>query len=90
MMKFLVEKYKVISVWLSLAILALAFYIGSDADCRDVCVPVAFLLGAVLYGLGSVWEWQQKRMISCLVNFILSLLTLAGVILSLLIAGGLM
>lgn len=89
-MKFLVEKYKSISVWLSLAILALAFCIGSDTDCRNVCVPVAFLLGTVLYGLGGVWEWKQSRTVSCLVNFILALLTLTGAILSFLKAGGLM
>lgn len=89
-MKFLVEKYRSISVWLSLAILALAFWIGSDADCRNVCVPVAFLLGTVLYGLGAVSEWKQSRVIGCLIHLILALMLTAGLIISLLKAGGLL
>ena len=89
-MKFLVEKYKVISIWLSLAVLALAFYIGSDAECRAVCVPAAFLLGAMLYGLGGVREWYLNHLLGCLIDLILTLIMLAGLILSLLMAGGLM
>lgn len=89
-MKFLVEKYKVISIWLSLAILALAFYIGSDEECRAVCVPLALLLGTLLHLLGSTRELACNRMVACLIETVLTVVMVSGLILSLLGLGGVM
>ncbi len=87
-MKFLVEKYRVVSIWLSLAILALGFYIGADEECRLVCVPLAFLLGAVLYLLGGICEWKSRRRFACLILVILTFMMLAGMAVSLVQWGG--
>ena len=88
-MKFLVEKYKVVSIWLSLLILALGFYIGADEACRPVCVPFAFLLGTALYLLGCICEWRNRRRFASLVLLILTLLMAASTVVSLLYRGGL-
>lgn len=87
-MKFLIEKYRVVSIWLSLAILVLGFCIGADQECRSVCVPLAFLLGAVLYLLGSIYEWKCRRRFASLVLVLLTFLMLAGVAVSFLYRGG--
>lgn len=88
MIKFLVEKYRVVSVWLSLAVLALAFVIGSDEECRMIFVPLAFAVGAVMYAAGGVREWAINRMPACLVEVLLAVCMTIAAVLSLLYLGG--
>ncbi|MBR5509570.1 MAG: hypothetical protein IKV59_05905 [Lachnospiraceae bacterium] len=87
-MKFLVEKYKVVSVWLSLAILALGFYIGANQECRDICVPFTFLLGMVMYLSGCIYEWRHRRRFAGIILLILTLLMAAGMVFSVFGWGG--
>lgn len=87
-MKFLVEKYRVISIWLSLIILALAFVIGSDEERRAFCVFLAFVAGTFLYSVGGMREWMLNRMTACLVEVLLAICMLTAAFLSLLRLGG--
>lgn len=87
-MKFLLEKYRVISIWLSLIILALSFVIGSDEESRAFCVFLAFLTGTFLYAAGGAREWMLNRMTACLIEVILAVCMLTAAFLSLLRMGG--
>lgn len=87
-MKFFVEKYRVISIWLSLIVLALAFVIGSDDERRAICVFLVFVVGTLLYSVGAAREWMLNRMTGCLVEALLAICMLTSAILSLLRLGG--
>lgn len=87
-MKFFVEKYRVISIWLSLIVLALAFVIGSDEESRAVCVFLVFVVGTLLYLVGAAREWMLNRMTACLVEALLAICMLTSALLSLLRLGG--
>lgn len=89
-MKFFVEKYRVISIWLSLIVLALAFVIGSDDENRAVCVFLVFVVGTLLYSVGAAREWMLNRMTACLVEALLAVCMLTSAILSLLRLGGIL
>lgn len=51
-MKGFLEKYRNISVWLSLFILAMWFVGASDQENRMPCMLLAFLAGAGIFGSG--------------------------------------
>lgn len=87
-MKFFAEKYRVISIWLSLIVLALAFVIGSNDERRAVCVFLVFAAGTLLYSVGAMREWAMNRMPACLVEGLLAVCMLTASILSLLRLGG--
>jgi hypothetical protein len=57
-MKLLLKSYRNVSIWFSLAILMLFFVAVSDAGWRSICVLTAFLLGAILFTLGSIRGWK--------------------------------
>lgn len=88
MIKFLVEKYRVVSVWLSLSVLALAFVIGSEEENRGFLVPLVFAVGAVMFAAGGVREWVMNRMPACLVEVLLAVCMTVASALSLLYLGG--
>lgn len=87
-MKFLLTKYRLISIWLSLFILAMAFVIGSDAGIRAVCIPFTFGAGTLLYAAGAVREWMLGWMTACLIEILFAICMLTGTFLSLLRLGG--
>ncbi len=69
-MKFIVRQYRVITIWLSIMIIGLAFTVGADRPGRPACVALAFLAGTLLYAAGSMM----------LVCTILSFLRLGGLL----------
>ncbi len=87
-MKFFPGKYRVISIWLSLMILTLAFIIGSEKAGREICVFLVFLLGGLLYSLGGVQKWMVNRMTACLVEALLAVCMMVAAFLTLLRIGG--
>lgn len=87
-MKFLMEKYRTISIWLSLVILALAFVIGSDKEWHSAGVPVVFTVGFVMYLTGSIREWKLGRMTACLIEALFAVWALVAAFLSVLRLGG--
>jgi len=89
-MKFLLEKYRVLSIWMSLLILALAFVVGSDDEWRPVCAVLAFLIGGLMYGLGGIREWTRGHRISSMVETFLAVCMWIALVLSLLRLGGIL
>lgn len=89
-MKFLLKKYRIISIWMSLLILTLAFVAGSDQEWRPVSLTLAFLTGTFLYGLGGIREWMLDRRVSSMVEMALAFCMLIAVVLCLLGFGGLL
>lgn len=89
-MKFLLEKYRVLSIWLSLLILALAFVVGSDTEWRPFCVMLAFLAGAVMFGLGGIREWMLGHRIGSMTEAFLAACMWIASVLSLLRLGGIL
>ncbi|MBS6396929.1 MAG: hypothetical protein KH452_07235 [Clostridiales bacterium] len=87
-MRFLLGKYRIIVIWMSLLILALAFLIGSDTGCCEAVMPLAFAAGTLIYVLGAVREWMQNRMFACMIEALLVIVMLTGLVLSLLRLGG--
>lgn len=87
-MKFLLEKYRMFCIWLSLLILALAFIAGSDDEWRPFCVVLAFIAGAVMYGFGGIREWTLGHRVSSMVETFLAVCMWTAVVLSLLHLGG--
>lgn len=60
-MKGFLEKYRNISVWLSLFILAMWFVGASDQENRMPCMLLAFLAGAGIFGSGAAREWTMDN-----------------------------
>lgn len=89
-MRFLEKNYRLLSIWLSLLVLALAFVTGSDRPARAVCVTAAFFAGTLLYVLGSIREWMRNRVTAALIEMLLAVCMLTGGILSLLRLGGIL
>ena len=58
-MKGFLEKYRNISVWLSLFILAMWFVGASDQENRMPCMLLAFLAGAGIFGSGAAREFHD-------------------------------
>lgn len=89
-MKFLLEKYRVISIWLSLLVLTLAFVVGSDMEWRPVCAMLAFLAGAVMYGIGGAREWIVGHRTAGMVEICLAVCMWLAALLALLRLGGIL
>lgn len=87
-MKFLMGRYRTISIWLSLVILALAFVIGSDEAWHAIGVPAVFSVGFIMYLAGSIREWKLGKMTACLVDALLAVWALVAAFLSVLRLGG--
>lgn len=87
-MKFLLTKYRILSVWMCLIILTLSFVVGSDMEWRQVCMTLAFLTGALLYSLGGIREWMLGRRVGSMVELFLSVCMWIAAVLSLLCLGG--
>lgn len=87
-MKFLLKKYRILSIWMSLGILTLAFVVGSDEEWRPICMTLAFLIGTFLYGFGGIREWMLGRRVGSMVELFLAVCMLIAVVLSLLSFGG--
>ena len=77
-MKFIIKKYRMITIWLSLFILSAAFVVGSDRPSRGVCL------------LGSVRAWTKEHVTTALVELLLAVCMLTGTVLTLLQQGGLL
>lgn len=77
-----------LSIWLSLIILSLAFVIGSDKPSRRICVPAVFLVGALMYLLGMIREWSRGRIPAVLIELLLAVCMAAGAVLSYFRLGG--
>lgn len=89
-MRFLEKNYRMLSIWLCLLILALAFVTGSDKPARAVCVTAAFFAGTLMYILGSIREWMRNHVTAALVEALLAVCMLTGGLLSLLRLGGIL
>ena len=89
-MKFIERQYRTLSVWLSLAVITLAFMAGSVRSGRNICVTAAFFAGFLLYLLGTVREWQRSHMTAALIEALLAVCMLVSGILSLLRLGGIL
>lgn len=87
-MKFIAAKYRMLSIWLSLIIVSLAFVIGSDKPSRRICVPAAFLVGALMYLLGVIREWSRGRRAAVLIELLLMICMMTGAVLSIFQWGG--
>ena len=77
-----------ISIWLSLIILTLAFIVGSDQSVRAVGIPFTFLAGMLLYLAGSVRDLVENHMAAALLQIVFAVCMLVGKILSFLHLGG--
>lgn len=89
-MKLLMERYRTISIWLSLVILALAFVIGSDKSWYPVGVPLVFLVGFLMYLLGGIREWKRGKTTAFLIEALLAVIALAAAVQSLFRLGGIL
>ena len=87
-MKFLVDKYRDISIWLSLLIITLGFILASDVRLRAAGVPLIFALGALLFALGSLYERSRNRVLAWIAELILSVCMLAAAAAAVLQLGG--
>lgn len=89
-MKYMIKKYRVLTIWLSLFIISIAFVVGSDRPSRGICVPAAFFAGTLLYLLGGIRAWAKDHVTTALVELLLSVCMLTGAVLTLLRQGGLL
>lgn len=87
-MKFIIKRYRIITIWLSLLIICFACVVGSDRPSRTICVPTAFILGMFLYLLGGIREWTRDHVTTALIELLLAVCMLIGAVLSLLRQGG--
>ena len=71
-MKGCLEKYRNISVWLSLFILAMWFVGASDQENRMPCMLLAFLAGAGIFGSGAAREWTMDNRLGSLIYAVLT------------------
>lgn len=89
-MRFLLNHYRTLVIWLSVIVLALAFVAGSDDGWRLACVTAAFLAGACMYSIGGVRCWMQKKKIGSAVETLLAVCMWTAFILMLLYLGGIL
>ena len=50
------ERYRTVTVCLSLLILALVFAVASDVELSRICIPLAFFAGTLLYVTGAAYD----------------------------------
>ena len=101
-MKGFLEKYRNISVWLSLFILAMWFVGASDQENRMPCMGLtsnkylimlmllAFLAGAGIFGSGAAREWTMDNRLRSLIYAVLTGFMWAAVVLAGLSMGGIL
>ena len=89
-MKGFLERYRNITVWLSLFILAMGFVAVSDEEQRMVCMLFAFLAGAFLFGAGTAREWTMDNRLGSLIYAVLTGFMWAAVVLAGLSMGGIL
>ena len=89
-MKGFLEKYRNISVWLSLFILAMWFVGASDQENRMPCMRLAFLAGAGIFGSGAAREWTMDNRLGSLIYAVLTGFMWAAVVLAGLSMGGIL
>ncbi|MCD8195868.1 MAG: hypothetical protein LUE24_01625 [Lachnospiraceae bacterium] len=87
-MRWILEKYENISVWLSLFILAMAAVALTDDIWKMRSTALAFFAGTLLFGFGAVKGWQLGHRPQAFVEIGLTLCTGAAFILALLHMGG--
>ncbi|MCD8097279.1 MAG: hypothetical protein LUE31_04415 [Lachnospiraceae bacterium] len=87
-MRWILEKYESISVWLSLFILAMAAVALTDDAWRARSTALAFLAGTLLFGFGAAKGWQLDRRPQAFVEIGLTVCTGAAFVLALLHMGG--
>lgn len=91
MAKFFIEKYRVLSIWACIAILALAAVVLSDDTHKELCILVIFFLAAFLYGIGAFREWNTtKRKIMGLIQAVMAMMALTAAALQILRMGGIL
>lgn len=91
MVKFLIEKYRVLSIWSCIGILALAAVVFSDDVHKELCILVIFLLAALLYGSGALREWSTTgRKIVGLIQAVMAVMALTAAVLQCLRMGGIL
>lgn len=88
-MRFLLDKFRVISICLSLFIITLGFIIASDKEMRAVGVPLIFLAGMLMYVLGSLYE-QRKNRAAWIAELLLAVCMLAAAAAAVLRLGGIL
>lgn len=87
-MRWILEKYENISVWLSLFILAMAAVALTDDTWRLRSMALAFLAGTLLFGLGVARGWRLGHRPQAFVEMGLTVCTGAVLVLLLLHMGG--
>ena len=58
------ERYRTVTVCLSLLILALVFAVASDEELSRICIPLAFFAGTLLYGTGAAYDRKAGKKMS--------------------------
>ena len=89
-MKRFLERYRNITVWLSLFILAMGFVAASDEEQRMVCMLFAFLAGAFLFGAGTAREWAVKNQPGVFCYAVLTAAMWMAVVITILRLGGIL
>ena len=84
------ERYRTVTVCLSLLILALVFAVASDEVVSRICIPLAFLAGPLLYGTGAAYDRKAGKKTGSRFQGIFALLFLAAAVFSVLHIGGLL
>lgn len=89
-MRFLLNHYRTVIIWLSLIVLVLSFVAGSDDRWRLACVTAAFLAGACMYSIGGVRCWIQRKKIGSVVEMLLAVCMWMAFLFMLLYLGGIL
>lgn len=89
-MKGFLERYRNITVWLSVFILAMGFVGASDKEHRSWCMLLAFLAGILLFGTGTVREWNEKNQPGIFCHAMLTSAMAMAAVLTILQMGGIL
>ena len=84
------ERYRTVTVCLSLLILALVFAVASDEELSRICIPLAFFPGTLLYGTVAAYDRKAGKKTGSRFQGIFALLFLAAAVFSVLHIGGLL
>ncbi|MCD8363606.1 MAG: hypothetical protein LUC98_11745 [Lachnospiraceae bacterium] len=87
-MRWILEKYESISIWLSLFVLAMAAVALTDDTWRFHSTALAFLAGTLLFGFGAARGWRLGHRPQAFVEMGLTVCTGAAFVLTLLHMGG--
>ena len=84
------ERYRTVTVCLSLLNLALVFAVASDEELSRICIPLAFFAGTLLYGTERHMTGKAGKKTGSRFQGIFALLFLAAAVFSVLHIGGLL